>query len=108
MPESWRCRCRWTACDSRAVRGAVHAWRCRRSIGWRSATAQAADLGHENLLLLEDGHCLRDQALDICASTAVPRKQDFRATSLETLRQMVAAGRGHHAVAELARARRLR
>jgi LysR family hydrogen peroxide-inducible transcriptional activator len=52
------------------------------------------DLSHETLLLLEDGHCLRDQALDICSSTDVHEKQDFRATSLETLRQMVAAGVG--------------
>src|SRR6187399_1210493 len=48
------------------------------------------DLRNETLLQLEDGHCLRDQALDICASTDVHEKQDFRATSLETLRQMVA------------------
>jgi len=52
------------------------------------------DLGHETLLLLEDGHCLRDQALDICSGTSMHEKQDFRATSLETLRQMVAANVG--------------
>ena len=52
------------------------------------------DLSHETLLLLEDGHCLRDQALDICSSADVHEKQDFRATSLETMRQMVAAGVG--------------
>src|SRR5690349_10855085 len=39
------------------------------------------DLTHETLLLLEDGHCLRDQALDVCSSTDVHEKQDFRATS---------------------------
>jgi LysR family hydrogen peroxide-inducible transcriptional activator len=60
------------------------------------------DLDHETLLLLEDGHCLRGQALDICASTAVHEKQDFRATSLETLRQMVAAGVGITLLPELA------
>ncbi|HEX6396922.1 MAG TPA: LysR substrate-binding domain-containing protein, partial [Steroidobacteraceae bacterium] len=60
------------------------------------------DLYQETLLLLEDGHCLRDQALDICASTAVHEKQDFRATSLETLRQMVAAGVGITLLPELA------
>ena len=60
------------------------------------------DLNHETLLLLEDGHCLRDQALDICASTGVHEKQDFRATSLETLRQMVAAGVGITLLPELA------
>ncbi|HEX6637173.1 MAG TPA: LysR substrate-binding domain-containing protein [Steroidobacteraceae bacterium] len=60
------------------------------------------DLAHETLLLLEDGHCLRDQALDICSSTDVNEKQDFRATSLETLRQMVAAGVGITLLPELA------
>jgi len=60
------------------------------------------DLNHETLLLLEDGHCLRDQALDICSSTDVHEKQDFRATSLETLRQMVAAGVGITLLPELA------
>ena len=60
------------------------------------------DLAHETLLLLEDGHCLRDQALDICSSTDVHEKQDFRATSLETLRQMVASGVGITLLPELA------
>jgi LysR family hydrogen peroxide-inducible transcriptional activator len=60
------------------------------------------DLSHETLLLLEDGHCLRDQALDVCSSTDVHEKQDFRATSLETLRQMVAAGVGITLLPELA------
>ena len=39
------------------------------------------------LLLLEDGHCLRDQALDVCGRISVNEKQDFRATSIETLAQ---------------------
>jgi LysR family hydrogen peroxide-inducible transcriptional activator len=60
------------------------------------------DLAHESLLLLEDGHCLRDQALDICAGTDVHEKQNFRATSLETLRQMVASGVGITLLPELA------
>ena len=60
------------------------------------------DLAHETLLLLDDGHCLRDQALDICANTDVHEKQDFRATSLETLRQMVASGVGITLLPELA------
>jgi LysR family hydrogen peroxide-inducible transcriptional activator len=60
------------------------------------------DLSHETLLLLEDGHCLRDQALDVCSGTDVHEKQDFRATSLETLRQMVAAGVGITLLPELA------
>ncbi|WP_179137254.1 LysR substrate-binding domain-containing protein [Candidatus Entotheonella palauensis] len=51
------------------------------------------DLADTSLLLLEDGHCLRDQALAVCGFP--PRGgEDFRASSLETLRQMVAAGVG--------------
>jgi LysR family hydrogen peroxide-inducible transcriptional activator len=55
------------------------------------------DLQRSDLLLLTDGHCLRDQALDVCGfarGAAVEDGTDFRATSLETIRQMVAAGMG--------------
>lgn len=52
------------------------------------------ELSDETLLLLEDGHCLRDQALDVCRLSGAQEKSGFRATSLETLRQMVAAGVG--------------
>jgi LysR family hydrogen peroxide-inducible transcriptional activator len=52
------------------------------------------DLDHEHLLLLEEGHCLRDQALDVCRLAGANEHDGFRATSLETLRQMVAAGVG--------------
>jgi LysR family hydrogen peroxide-inducible transcriptional activator len=51
-------------------------------------------LADERLLLLDDGHCLRDQALDVCHLAGASEKDGFRATSLETLRQMVAAGVG--------------
>lgn len=51
-------------------------------------------LADETLLLLEDGHCLRDQALDVCRLSGANERTGFRATSLETLRQMVAAGVG--------------
>ena len=66
------------------------------------ASIRIEDLAHETLLLLEDGHCLRDQALEICSGTDLHEKQDFRATSLETLRQMVAAGVGITLLPELA------
>lgn len=52
------------------------------------------DLNGDSMLLLEDGHCLRDQALEICSRADLEEDQDYRATSLETLRQMVAAGMG--------------
>jgi LysR family hydrogen peroxide-inducible transcriptional activator len=58
------------------------------------AQVKTDDLNDETLLLLEDGHCLRDQALAVCARSGVREKQDFLATSIETLRQMVAAGVG--------------
>jgi LysR family hydrogen peroxide-inducible transcriptional activator len=54
---------------------------------------KAADLEGEKLLLLEEGHCLRDQALEVCSHVGT-EEQAFRATSLETLRQMVASGLG--------------
>ncbi|MEN1973198.1 LysR substrate-binding domain-containing protein [Luteimonas sp. MJ204] len=53
-----------------------------------------ADLADERLLLLADGHCLRDQALDVCHLSGASEKGEFQATSLETLRQMVAANVG--------------
>lgn len=60
----------------------------------KRAHVRLEDLKGQSLLLLEDGHCLRDQALALCARSGVQEKQDFRATSLETLRQMVAVGAG--------------
>lgn len=51
-------------------------------------------LEDESVLLLEDGHCLRDQALAVCRIAGAHEHSDFRSTSLETLRQMVAAGVG--------------
>jgi len=53
-----------------------------------------ADLDGEDLLLLEDGHCMRDQTLDVCASTGARERAGFRASSLETLRHLVASGIG--------------
>ena len=52
------------------------------------------DLADQSILLLEDGHCLRDQALEVCQMAGAGEKTGFRATSLETLRQMVAANVG--------------
>jgi LysR family transcriptional regulator, hydrogen peroxide-inducible genes activator len=65
---------------------------------------RVADLEGENLLLLEDGHCLRDQALEVCSRVHLAEEQDYRATSLETLRQMVASGHGITLLPELASA----
>ena len=52
------------------------------------------DLEGEELLLLEEGHCLRQHALAVCAMAGAHERVDFHATSMETLRQMVAANAG--------------
>ncbi len=52
------------------------------------------ELENQQLLLLEEGHCLREQALDACRFSGAVEKQGFKATSLETLRHIVAAGGG--------------
>jgi LysR family hydrogen peroxide-inducible transcriptional activator len=52
------------------------------------------ELHGQRLLLLTEGHCLRDQALAICRTTESEAEGDFRATSLETILQMVATGLG--------------
>ena len=60
----------------------------------KAKRVKLADLALESLLLLDDGHCLRDQALEVCAMTGAGEKPGFRATSLETLRHMVSANVG--------------
>jgi LysR family hydrogen peroxide-inducible transcriptional activator len=59
-------------------------------------------LADEHVLLLEEGHCLRDQALSVCQLVGASERSGFRATSLETLRQMVAAGVGVTLLPQLA------
>jgi LysR family hydrogen peroxide-inducible transcriptional activator len=57
------------------------------------ARLKVSDLAAEKLLLLDEGHCLREQALDVCGASGTGR-EEVRATSLETLRQMVGLGLG--------------
>ncbi len=52
------------------------------------------DLAQEEVLLLEDGHCLREQVLSICQQAGARELGDFRATSLNTLVRMIASGIG--------------
>jgi LysR family transcriptional regulator, hydrogen peroxide-inducible genes activator len=61
-----------------------------------------ADLAHENVLLLEEGHCMRLQALAICGQQGAGLREELKATSIETLRQMVAAGVGCTLLPQLA------
>ncbi|GAB3113510.1 DNA-binding transcriptional regulator OxyR [Aestuariicella hydrocarbonica] len=60
------------------------------------------DLQGEQILTLEDGHCLRDQALGYCFSAGAHEDNRFQATSLETLRYMVASGLGMTLLPKLA------
>ena len=65
--------------------------------GRKSASAKIMredELRGQSLLLLTEGHCLRDQALAICGTADREADGDFRATSLETILQMVATGLG--------------
>jgi LysR family hydrogen peroxide-inducible transcriptional activator len=52
------------------------------------------DLAREQLLLIEDGHCLRSHSLQACRIVDPVRNEVFQATSLQTLLQMVGAGLG--------------
>lgn len=79
---------------------------------WLALPAGHPDAGQERvpfqvlkgkkLLMLADGHCLREQALGFCFAAGVGEDQRFKGTSLETLRNMVAAGSGMTLVPELA------
>ena len=60
------------------------------------------DLNQQQVLLLEEGHCLRDHALDVCYMAGASEFNNFHATSLETLRHMVGEGMGITLLPELA------
>lgn len=66
-----------------------------------SAPLSRRELAGTDVLLLDEGHCLREQALEFC-SRARARELEFRATSLPTLLQMVAGGAGVTLLPELA------
>ena len=66
-----------------------------------------ADIDQSRLILLEDGHCLRDQALAFCATAArgricEHRRHGFGASSLTTVMQMVASGYGVTLIPQIA------
>ncbi|MEO8180929.1 MAG: LysR substrate-binding domain-containing protein [Deltaproteobacteria bacterium] len=62
-------------------------------LGQSSALVERTELRDADVLLLDDGHCFREQALAYCSRTKA-RELEFRATSLATLTQMVASGLG--------------
>ncbi len=55
----------------------------------------AKDLRSEDMVLLSDGHCLKDQTLSFCSIGKGKTLQQFQATGLETLKQLVAVGAGY-------------
>jgi len=68
----------------------------------KNAEIDMEELAKHRLLLLDEGHCLRDNALEVCQQHSISEEQDFRATGLETLRQMVKAGTGITLMPEIA------
>ena len=72
-----------------------------------NARVAAAEIDQNRLILLEDGHCLRDQALAFCATAARGRSSAgagtvFGASSLNTVMQMVAGGYGVTLIPQIA------
>lgn len=59
------------------------------------------DIKEREMLLLEEGHCLRGQALDVCFMAGARENIGFHASSLETLRHMVGEGMGMTLMPEL-------
>ena len=72
----------------------------RHPLGQAEGVVSPRELREAQFLLLDDGHCFRDQALAYCSS-AHANELDFRATSLPTLVQMVASGAGVTLLPEL-------
>ena len=67
-----------------------------------STTVSAPQIDQQRLMLLEEGHCLRDQALAYCATERHEKPLSLGATSLATVMQMVASGYGVTLVPEVA------
>ena len=72
------------------------------AIGAPSAALRPEDMEPEQLLLLDEGHCLTDQALAACAVERAQTRMDLRAASLTTLCRLVSEGFGLTLLPELA------
>ncbi|MEJ6078541.1 DNA-binding transcriptional regulator OxyR [Vibrio sp. 1-Bac 57] len=72
-----------------------HAWSNNRLINLQ-------ELSGEHVLMLADGHCLRDQAMGFCFAAGAIEDNSFKATSLETLRHMISAENGLTLLPQLA------
>ncbi|MGE5345191.1 MAG: LysR substrate-binding domain-containing protein, partial [Acidithiobacillales bacterium] len=80
-------------CEIIALDSFVLATRADDPLGAAPSAVRPAEIRGQDVLLLDDGHCFREQALEYC-SKAKARELEFRATSLSTLAQMVAGGAG--------------
>lgn len=73
----------------------------------QNAEVEPGDLDEADWLLLDDGHCMKDQMMGICEKLRSPASatygHSFRATSLETLRHMVASHSGMTLLPAMAR-----
>jgi LysR family hydrogen peroxide-inducible transcriptional activator len=69
------------------------------------ASIKISHLRNHRLMLLEDGHCMRKQALDVCKIAQTTEHRDLSATSMETLKYMVAANTGITLVPEIAKSK---
>lgn len=67
-----------------------------------NARVTPSDVEARKLILLEEGHCLRDQALDYCTKARSRVNASLGATSLATIMEMVACGYGVTLVPEVA------
>jgi LysR family hydrogen peroxide-inducible transcriptional activator len=63
---------------------------------------RSLDLRASEMVLLEDGHCLKDQALQVCPKNRRGNLHQYQATSIETLKQLVATGHGYTLIPHLA------
>lgn len=81
--------------------------RARAGRGGKKRLVSLASLKNEKLLLLNDGHCLRDQALSYCQSIERNMLSEFGASSLSTIMKMVANGYGVTLLPEIAAASEL-
>lgn len=68
----------------------------------KKAGLRPLDLRAADMVLLEDGHCLKDQTVAICPANRRGNIHQYHATSLETLRHLVASGLGYTLIPQLA------